>query len=425
MKMEARTKLEIYPHRKKAYEIELKLLTAAKISKHNKELITQFQNYIFSTGSGELRVAKLSSQLRTTCRWLKHALNIDKDLDQLTKTDLISLISFISRLENRSDDTRQDYKRAIKQFYRWYKEEDPRVFSKVEEDKINAIKLYNYLEKQVSSQPKLKEADPLTVLTEQDIELVVEKGAKTPKEKAFISCLHEFGCRAGEFLRLRLGEVILKENHAEIHIPDGKTGRRVVYAVKSLPYLLRYLDIHAYKDNKHAYLWLSDSNNNLNEPLLHNGAQKLIDRCFERAGVEKRHNFHWFRHSRATLNAPKMTTPILCKYMGWSLSSKQPRRYIHLCNEQLEDVVLNMHGMKSQEKKEEMPITCSCGALNKPTERYCFKCFRPLRVETVIQDQEIVNTEINDTVKFMLEMAKNPELMKAFEQFKKQQGQKQ
>lgn len=59
--------------------------------------------------------------------------------------------------------------------------------------------------------------------------------------------------------------------------------------------------------------------------------------------------------------------------------------------------------------------------MNDRSLRYCYKCRRPLSTEILIQDQELVNSEINNTVKFMMEMAKNPELMKAFEEFKKQQ----
>ncbi len=213
---------------------------------------------------------------------------------------------------------------------------------------------------------------------------------------------------------------MIKDNYAEIHVPDGKTGKRLVYATKSIPFLLRYLDVHSFKDNQNSYLWLSDARFNQNAPLLHSGGQKLIDRCFSRAGIVKKHNWHWFRHSRATILAPKLTEVMLCKYMGWTIGSRQVKTYVHLCNKQLEDVFLAMNGIKPKDEEEDKPVKCICGSLNNPKERYCFRCSKPLNVETVIQDKEVVNSEINKTVQFMMEMAKNPEMMKKFEEFKTQ-----
>jgi len=414
------TKLDIYsPSRNTAFEKELERLKKANISQRNKDLITDFHNYLFSKDSGELRVAKLSSQLRNICRWLKNALEINKDLDKLNKKDIMNLVSFINRgLKEKAEATRSDYKRALKQFFRWFKDEDERVYSRKKEQRIEAKKLYTYLEKEVSSNYKQRQADPNTIINDDEISIIIDKGAKTPKEKAFLSLLHETGCRASEFLNLKIGNIKMKESYIEINVPDGKTGKRVIYATKSIPYIIRYLDIHPYKNNNNSYLWLSDARFNLNQPLQHRGGQKLINRCFERAGIAKRHNWHWFRHSRATILAPKLTEVMLCKYMGWT-TGKMIKTYVHLCNNQLEDTFLALHGIKSKKDETEKPIKCICGALNNPKERYCFKCYKPLKVETVIQDQELINSEVNKTIKFFMEMAKNPELMKKFEEFKK------
>ncbi|MFH1849247.1 MAG: site-specific integrase [archaeon] len=413
------SRLEIYPDRHKAYGKELKLLKAEKISLRNKELITEFHNYVFSTGSGELRVAKLSAQLRNICRWLKCALNLDKDLDRLNKKDCLTLVSFINRLGEKSDATRADYRRVLKQFYSWYKDEDERLFNKLEDQRIEARKLYRFLEKEVSSSCKQRQADPNTIITEDDIDSAVEKGARTHKEKAFLMLLHETGCRAGEFLNLKVGDIRIKENYAEIHVPDGKTGQRIVYVTKSVPRLIRYLEIHPYRESNNTYLWLSDSNYRLHKPLVHRGGQKLIDRCFKAAGVDKRHNWHWFRHSRATILAPHVTEAILCKYMGWRIGSKQVRVYVHLCTKQLQDVIMKLNGISTKEDQTDKPVLCVCGTLNNPRERYCFRCYKPLKMETAIQDQEIVKNETDKRLKVYAEIMADPVKRQQFEEFKK------
>jgi len=405
-------KLNIYPGREKNFEKELKRLKKSNISSKNKELITKFHNYLFSTGSGLLRVAKLSSQLRRICP------KLDKSLDKLGKSDIINLIALYSQDTRLSDATKADYRRVIKQFYKWYRDEDPRLNSADQIIRSETLKFYKFVETEIGTAYKKKQADPNTIISDEDCDLIVEKGCRTAREKAFVAFLHESGCRTGEFLNIKLGDIQIKDNYAEIRV-DGKTGMRQIFIAKSIPHLIRHLDLHPYKNNKQSYLWLSEAQHNFNDPLLHKGSQRLVERCFERAEIDKKHNLHWFRHSRATILAPKITESMLCKYMGWSIGSRQVRTYSHLSVKQLEDVMLTLNGIKSKEDDIDKPIKCICGTLNNSKERYCYKCFKPLKVETVIQDQEILNSEINKTVQFMMEMSKKPELMEKFEEFRK------
>ena len=406
-------KLNIYPGREKSYEIEMERLEKAKLSARNKELLVKFHNYLFSKGSGAIRVAKVSAQLRRMCP------KLSKNLDGLVKNDIIELIALYSRDTSLAENTKADYRRAIKQFYRWFKDEDLRLQDQNSEIRAEADKFYRFIEKDMKTNCKQIQADPNTIISDEDCSMVVENGCRTPREKAFIAMLHETGCRIGEFENMRVGDIFVKDNCAEI-VVDGKTGKRTVFCIKSLPHLLRYLEVHLYKKNSQSWLWLSEAQSNRNEPLLYVGAQKLVNRCFERAGVSKKHNLHWFRHSRATLMAAaNVSEAIMRKYFGWSPNSDQVKSYLHLSVKQLKDVVLSLHGRKPKEEESIKPVECICGSFNEPTERYCYKCFKPLKVETVVQDKELMNSEINKTVEFMMEMAKNPEMMKAFEEFKR------
>ncbi len=405
--------MEIYPNKKNCYESELKSLNKAKISQEDKDLIIKFHDYLFSTGSGNLRVSKLSSQLRLVCE------KITLTFDSMTKEEMIKLIALYNRDPNYSDATKADYRRGIKQFYKWFKDEDKRLESEDKTERIKINKFYKFVEKEIKIGYKHKQTDPLTVITDEDCKAIVQKGCKTPRDKAFISMLHESGCRAGEFLNIKVGDVVVQENYMELDV-DGKTGKRKIFLVKSLPYFIKYLDVHQTKQ-KTDYLWLSEAQHNSGNPMFHKGAQKLIDRSVERSNVIKKHNFHWFRHSRATILSPKMSETILCKYMGWTIGSRQIRTYCHLSVKQVEDIVLSINGIKKKEDDEEKPVECVCGTLNNPEDRYCFRCFKPLSQEVIIQDKELVNNEINKTVKFMMEMTKNPEMMKRFEEFKTKQ----
>lgn len=405
-------KLEIY-HRKNAYNNELKRLEDAKISKRNKELILSYHSYLFSCNRGDLRVSKLSSILRRISE------GMTKDFDEITKEDLILLVSKINRNTTHSDATKSDYRKSLKQFYQWFKEEDNRLETDNLKELREIQKFYKTIN-DITTTCEIKSIDYGDLLQEKDIDKVIDAGCKTYKEKALIKFLHETGCRVGELLNMKIKDIEYKENHALARL-DGKTGERRVFVIHSLPLLSKWIDIHPKRDDPHSYLWLGENrNSNLRgKPLRHIGVQKLITRCFERCGLKKKHNPHWFRHSRATLLATKLTEQVLCKYMGWVLGSNQVKRYVHLCAQQVEDSFLELNGLIKKEDDERNPIKCSCGILNEFNSRYCFRCGKPMNVEIALQDEEEKITETNKTIQLLSEIMQNPEMFKQFQEFKK------
>ncbi len=400
------------------FQIELKKLKEWDTTVRNKELITSFQNHLFASGSRGLRVAKLSSQLRRMCMVLARELDIHKNLDELECEDVQALMSFYARQQNISEATQKDYARVTKQFFRWYKDLDERLESQDKNIVKATLRLYTYVEKQLRVAYKGRKLDSSAILSDKDIDFVVEKGCRSIKERCFVKMLHESGARIGEFINLKLKDIQIDDNRALLSV-DGKTGPRTIPVVESIPLLTQWLSLHPFRDNQEAFLWTGDSGTRLHEPLRHVGAVKLISRCFERAGLRKKHNLHWFRHSRATLLAPKLTEAMMCKFLGWTLGSRMTRVYCHIDNKQLTTAVLEMHGLKAKDESKTQRIqTCACGAVNQTTSRYCFRCGRPISVAVMVQDDALIQTETNKTVQLLQEIMQNPELLKRFLEFK-------
>ncbi|NQU79742.1 tyrosine-type recombinase/integrase [Candidatus Woesearchaeota archaeon] len=395
-----------------SYSKALQKLDSADISETNKRLIHRFQENLFSIGCKNARVAKLSSQLRRLCEQMDH------DLSEATKTKIQTMVALFNQKDELSDATKSDYRRCIKQFFKWYEEYDERLNSNDEVERKKIQRFYKYIREDLKVAYKAKEINPNTILAKDDIDLVVDKGCKTIKEKAILKFLHETGVRAGELLNIRVGDIKFKQSSAMVTV-NGKTGMRSVPIVGSIQYIVGWLEIHPSKDNKESFLWIGENRQYKNLPLKHRGTQKLIDRCFEKADVKKKHNMHWFRHSRATLLAPKLPEALLCKYMGWTLGSDQVKTYVHLCTEQLEDAYLIMNGIKPEEDQVKEAKKCSCcGATNDSIARYCYVCGRPMDVDIAIQDQELVKTETDKTISLMMQIAQDPEKLEAFNRFK-------
>jgi site-specific recombinase XerD len=439
---------DIYPNSYNYYEREKERLLKANISQSNKKVIITWQQFLQASGASYQRIAKLTLQMRCLCIKLK------ANLINATKNDIESIIAYYNTLSTLSEATKADYRRLIKQFYKWYKEEDPRLqrqptfdsitlvkisrgdlkpeeLNKIimaqqeaEKEYYDCIKFYKYIES-IKREYRLNQIDPTLIISDDDCLNIINDGCQNTKERAFIACLHETGARIGEFLGIRIKDCQLKENHAEIEV-TGKTGRRTLFCYNSFPYLIRYLEMHPFKKHRDELLWRCDNSRYMKKPLRYIGASDLVKRVMKRANFDKhkKTNLHWFRHSRATIWAPQMTEPLLRKAMGWSKSSTMIKNYGHLCKKDLHDVVKSINGVSTIEEKANKPIICTCGAVNPHNERYCHRCSRALKVEYLMQDQELLNTETGSTIKLMLEVLKDPEAMKSFENYKKKRGEK-
>jgi hypothetical protein len=234
-----------------------------------------------------------------------------------------------------------------------------------------------------------------------------------------LQVLHEGGFRAAEHLNIKLADIEHKEDRIVIKV-SGKTGTRRVPLVQSMGCLARWLDEHPDKENPQAYLWTGDNRipAYYRKPLKHGGAQKIINKSFERAGLKKKHNMHWFRHSRATINAPHMTEVIMCRYFGWVVGSKEVRRYVHSNVGQVEDAVLAMNGLQKKEEGMAKVLRCSsCQMINEQSARYCHRCGKALSVNILMQDEEKKTTAVNEAFELLQQIMSNPDMKRKFTEY--------
>jgi integrase/recombinase XerD len=414
----------IYPQYDKQFEQQLRRLEQEPISEANKELIKRFQDHLFTTGAKQARVAKLTWGMR------KIALLLQKDLQSATKADIERVVAAIQRDPKYTDSTKSDYKRCLKHFYRWFEDEDERLRNPEELVRTEAHRLYHYLRKSVKTSCPLKELDPGSILRDEDIHTVIQKGCRQDYERAFVSLIHESGCRIGELLRIRIKDIQQKDTHWIIRV-NGKTGERTIPIRESIPYLAQWMNNHPELNNPDAMLWISMHNRWQGQPLRYIGARQLLHRCFKRAGfiveekdedgkiVErelKKLNPHHFRHSRATIDAPNFSEPILCKMRGWVLGSHQVRRYTHLSGKDTEEAFLKSKGlMPTENKTEEKKLQpCVCGMLNAAEAKFCTRCGKALSIETAMKEQAYMQKAFEVMEKIM----KDPELQKQFEAYK-------
>lgn len=126
--------------------------------------------------------------------------------------------------------------------------------------------------------------------------------ARSIRDAAFVATLYASGGRVGEVLRLRV-EDVKRVNGDDIQLwfatPKVRGEERYSPLIREpwKSYLEKYLNL--YRGGKGAIVFPSTTANN--KPLDRRTVRDLLGVLCKRAGITKRHNPHWFRHSRISV----------------------------------------------------------------------------------------------------------------------------
>lgn len=350
---------------------------SSEISPANKDALLEYSQFLKASGKSLGRQDKL---LRTT-KIMAELLGA-VPFKEAAKKDLVRVVAdYIRQVEARtgrkiSSHTRSDFKKITKQFFAWlYDVDDPRH--------EGYPKSVSWIRPR-TPKSKLKSSD---LLTPREVKELVQATTDL-RMKALIMVCYECGLRIGELLKMKVGDVQVKEQCAQLTV-SGKTGPREAFSIESLALLLQWLDSHPHRDDPEAWLWTEDT-----EPLSYYRARSMLLECRRKAHIKKRVYWHLFRHSSATRNAD-LGEPMLRKVYGWSEGSDKPSTYVHLSGKTVKKALLRKHGLKEEEPEEPRVVFCPrCNVPNQPEATICSQC------KSVLGLQKAVSlTELGDRVR--------------------------
>lgn len=380
----------------------------------NKEQIKLMKKYREHLEASPLRLRSQCSYLQNLCLLLK---NINKMPDKLTKRDRDRY--FIQLKRKYKGKTIKERKLFFIYFIEWLHGK-----KKVEMELTKDIKIER------TEEIKL----PEELLSPKEIKRLTQV-ANNFRNKAIIMLLYETGARKGEFLKLKIKHIDIKEEDSKkygfITVPKGKTTSRKLPIIYSLPHVLNWLNSHPDRDNPEAPLFIN-LGAWLGRPFGEDGLKRLLKILGNRAGIKKKIYPHLFRHSRMTELAKELTEQELKKFAGWSPNSRMASVYIHLSGEDVSNKILANAGFidkrrADKTKSELMQIECpSCKKLNASDVKFC-RCGAVLDLreaqkkvsEVKVKEDKIASLEkqIQDMPNRILTLIKeNPEnLRKAME----------
>lgn len=182
---------------------------------------------------------------------------------------------------------------------------------------------------------------------------------------------------------------ISRDKYSFIIDLSGKTGHRTLRIVISDAYVGAWLNVHPLKDDPDAPLWVMLGERNKNDRMNYGAFRALALRLKKKAKIKKRVYPHLFRHTRITyLLSNKQVNESQAKvYFGWTPSSKMLSEYSHLVSQDVNEVMLEVHGIKRSEKKDEPKIRqCPrCRQVNPPDHLFCKGCGSILEIKTAME----------------------------------------
>lgn len=287
--------------------------------------------------------------------------------------------------------TKYSYRTATKRFYKWLLGNDEEYPPEVKWVKVSMNGTHRKM--------------PKDLLTTEEVQALV-KACLNERDRALISLLVDSGCRIGEILTERIGDVVFDKYGLVLSV-TGKTGpRRVRVVGDSIAYTAAWLEVHPSAKDRNAPLFVGVTGPTSRRAMTYAMAHKVIAMAAARAGIAKRVHPHLFRHMAATLLASKVPEAPLEEQMGWVPGSAMARTYVHLSGRDVDRAILKAHGIELEDEKskeERMKICPRCQVPNASVMKFCRRCGLPLDVEIAIalEDKKQQDLDVNPALEAM------------------------
>jgi len=336
----------------------------------NGETTLRFLDHLGALNLSVARVAKYASHLPALLRL------ITVDLKDITKQDIETVVANIH--SNRYKEwTKHDKKLALRKLVQYAKNGSCTRETPLPPE-VSWISL------------TMKEKDPRVtpenLLTQEDF-IAIIKATTNKRDRAMVYVLFEAALRPGELLTMHIGSALFKEEYCLI-TANGKTGIKHIPLVISCKPLLEWLDDHPRKGELNAPLWCALDRNTLGHQLSYVHFRGIIKRLAKAAGIGKDVWPYLYRHTSLTAMAKVFTEARLEQFAGWTYGSKMTRRYVHFSARDLEDAVLELHGLKKASKDTGILqlVDCPrCGNKNPIGKIRCDTCSMVIDKETALK----------------------------------------
>ena len=217
------------------------------------------------------------------------------------------------------------------------------------------------------------------------------------RDKALIAVAFEAGLRSGELEELCVGDVTDSTYSTKL-FAEGKTGRRAIDLIVSVPYLNRWLDLHPEHPDgdRRARVWVDADTH---EEITYQAFLQVFKRAARRADVEKPVNPTAFRKANTRwLIRQGAPTPLIEDRQGRVRGSKHVARYVARFSDEAEAMYADLHGVEIDEADavpDIGPIECPRCDRETPREKplcvWCSQALTPQAAQTANEHDDALD----------------------------------
>ncbi|MCL2173610.1 MAG: site-specific integrase [Candidatus Bathyarchaeota archaeon] len=339
----------------------------------NGQTALHFIDHLSALGLSLARVTKYSAHMPVLLRM------INTDLKTMTKQDVEAIVAAINTSKQKA----------------WTKRDKKLVLRKlIQYAKVGSCAKGTPLPPEISwISLAVKEKDsrvtPESLLTPEDFTAII-KATTNKRDRAMVYVLFEAALRPGELLTMQISSVIFKDEYCLISA-NGKTGIKRIPLVISCKPLLEWLEDHPNKNKPESSLWCALDNNHLGKRLSYRHFRAIIKHLAKKAELKKDIWPYLYRHTSLTAMAKVFTEARLEQFAGWTYGSKMTSRYVHFSARDLEDAILELHGLKTTTKNTGIITQTDCprcGNKNPTGKIRCTTCGMIIDKETALKVEE-------------------------------------
>jgi integrase/ribosomal protein L40E len=294
-----------------------------------------------------------------------------------------------------SDGTKTDLRKAVVQFWRWL------YYDQYYGDKPPMVRRICTSCLQAGGEPE--------IYTKDEVEKIIA-GMRSPRDKAFFSCLYDLGCRVSELLSRQIRHIDYSKN-GEIRIlieadKTRKTHWEPLY--ESVQHFVTWMHTHPNPKDQNAPIWtirkLDKNGRSYIVPMSYATANKMFDSAISKEGIKTNRKaiMHMLRKSKATHDSDD-GVPIqhIEKRGSWSKGSMALRQcYLSAQQKQKDDAYSRKYGLPTDEdekQKTELKTCLRCSTPLGGRASFCTRCGHPVSMKVAVM-QQFVNEAVPEAI---------------------------
>lgn len=308
----------------------------------------------------------------------------ETDLACATRIDINRIVSFMHSVYN-SPKSKADFIKDVKHIW---KNLFPDKDEKGREDETIVPYVVRHLSAKIDKSREKLRNDRLDF---DEYENIVGYFSKDVRLQCYVTLAQESLGRPQEILYIKIRDIQLYDNYAKLYISEhGKEGCGFLLCIDSYPFLIKWLELHPFKNKPDAYLFITTTRQSPQRQLTPYTINMHLRNACEALDIRKKITCYSLKRNGVTFRKARGESDVEIQHIARWTSTKQISTYDYTNQEDMLKRQLSRKGLLEPEKslnvKSPKTIQCKfCNEFSGFTDKFCKSCKRPLHRKAITQ----------------------------------------